>query len=307
MEEPEPLFMIHILDGYSFRNLMGIIKHEINQASMILSEKSIEISFISSNGHSGHNILLFPYDCAKWSYNLRDEYGELYEEFPIAFDTTQFFNTTKSIGKRDGIRIYLLPGDDKLSVQLLKVSTKNPGSAEIFMIKILNIEHSRYTPPVYTTEPNIRVLAKDFTEMCGCVIDQRCETLDAEADNNAIIFKGIQANRNVAYIKRYEGQNNQCSQQESVQLASNINDISNMLRNMSTDEKKPTNRPKLRLNVVSNNNVSVKIPIVTIKSISKIHNISNNNTLLKFYVEKGKPLKISSSISGYGLYEITLV
>lgn len=308
MEELEPLFLIHMLDGYSFRNLMGIVKHEINQTSMILSEKSIEISFVSSNGCSGHRILLRPLDCVKWSYNLRDENGNLYGEYPIAFETTEFFNITKSIGKRDGIRIYLLPGDNKLNIQLLKVSTKDPGSAEIFMIKILQTEHSRYTPQTYKDEPNIRVLAKNFTDMCSCVIDQKCEVLEVTGNESGIIFKGIQGNKNDVYIKRYEAQSPQSSsRQDNVQLASNIGDIANMLNNMRINENKSATRSGLSLNVVNSNLISIKIPISTIKGISKLHNLSSNGMLLKFYIEKGKPLKIACPIGIYGDYEIFFV
>ena len=305
MEAREPLFLIHILDGYSFRNLMGIVKHEINQTSMILSEKSIEISFISSNKKSGHRIIINTMECVNWSYNLRDEDGDLYEEYPIAFDTTEFFNITKSIGKRDGIKIYLLPDDNKLSVQLLKVSTKDPGSAEIFFVNILQAEHSRYTSNIYTSEPNIRVLAKNFTDMCGCVIDQKCEFLCVEGDDSGLIFKGIQANKSESYIKRYDAQNSSYMRQENIQLASNIDDIANMLKNVNIEKKNGTKG--LSLNVVSNNSISIKIPIVTIKGLSKVHNCCPNNALLKFYVEKGKPLKIQCSISTYGDYEIFLV
>lgn len=305
MEEIEPLFMIHILEGYSFRNLMGIVKYEISHASMILSEKSIEISFISSNGRSGHKIILRPLDCLEWTYNLRNEEGRLHDEYPIAFDTTELFNITKSIGKKDGIRIYLLPRENKLNIQLLKMSTKDPSSAEIFMIKILQVEHSRYVPQEYTTESNIRVLSKNFTEMCGCVIDQKCETLEIEANNNSIIFKGIQANQNVAYIKRYEGQS-QNFQQEPLKLANNINEIANMMKNLNLDKKKTTGGG-LSLNVVTSNSVSIKVPIVTIKVLSKIHNVAGNAALLKFYVEKKHPLKIELSVGNYGSYEIFLI
>lgn len=306
MEEIEPLFMIHILEGYSFRNLMGIVKYEINQASLILSEKSIEISFINSNGRSGHKIVLRPLDCLKWVYNLRDEEGNLHKEYPIAFDTTELFNITKSIGKKDGIRIYLLPGENKLNVQLSKMSTKDPGSAEVFVVEILNVEHSRYVSPEYTTESNIRVLSKNFTEMCGCVIDQKCETLEIEANNNSIIFKGVKANQNVAYIKRYEGQPQNFSQQEQLQLASNINEIANMMKNLNLDKRKPTGGG-LSLNIVNSNSVSIKVPIATIKVLSKIHNVAGNTALLKFYVEKKHPLKIELAVGNYGSYEIFLV
>lgn len=307
MEDNEPLFLMQILDGYAFRNLMGIVKHEINQVSMILSEKTIEISFLGSNGRSAHLIKINTVELVQWRYNIRDDDDQLVSEYPIAFDTTELFNITKSVGKRDSILIYLLPGENQLNVKLLKVSTKDPGSAEVFMIKILTIEHTRYAPNEYTNEPNIRILAKNFSEMCGCIIDQKCEHLQIEADNTGIIFTGIQANKSVSYIKRYEAQNSNSSyNREQIQLASNIGDIANKMKNLNIGEKKTG--PGLSLNVVNSNTISIKVPISTIKSINKLNNVTNvNGALLKFTIEVRKPLKISTNISSFGQYEIFLV
>src|SRR5579863_9533822 len=98
MENRQPLFLLHLVNGYTLRNVMKIIKSEVTQTTLILSEKSIEISFINNKKSAVHKIMIDPQECNNWIYNFRNEDGSLMEEYPIGFDTTEFYNTTKKIG-----------------------------------------------------------------------------------------------------------------------------------------------------------------------------------------------------------------
>ena len=52
--------------------------------------------------------------------------------------------------------------------------------------------------------------------------------------------------------------------------------------------------------------MTVKVPIGTVKALSKIHNISPPGTQLRFYFSEGKPTKLESPIGTYGTYTICL-
>jgi hypothetical protein len=135
----------YIYDGYSLRNTLGIIKAETEVASMILSKDAIEISFHNRQKTTLHSIRLNTAEFTSYDYNAVDtETGQLMKEFPIAFETKELFNTTKGIGRRDSIRIYLLQGNSKLNIQQIKAGAKDPGKSGALFVNILTTEHRRF-------------------------------------------------------------------------------------------------------------------------------------------------------------------
>lgn len=305
METQQTLFLMHVMDGYSFRNTIGIIKSETEHATMVVSEKSIEISFLNTSRCAVHKIVLYPQEFIMYRYNIRGEDGNLLPEYPLAFETNEMFNTTKGIGRRDGIRLYWLAGDNKINVQPIKMSTKDPGRAGALFVKILPIEHIRYDPGPYNPEPNIRVLSKDFADLCSQGNSSKCTSLEIIGHASAVTFKGIFANQSMAFINRFVSQTEVT---KSAEAASNIDEIDNLIDNLRVSgTHTPSPTTGLSLNIVNSEDLmTIKVPIATIKSLSKIHNISPSGTLLRFYFSEGKPTKIESPIGTYGCYTICL-
>ena len=305
MESQQTLFLMHITDGYSFRNTIGIIKSETDRATMVLSEKRIEISFLNSAKCAAHKIILFPQEFALYKYNIRDDNGDLIPECPIAFNTNEMFNTTKSIGRRDGIRLYCLQGENKINIQPIKMSTKDPGKASALFVKIITMEHKRYDMAVYDSEPNMRVQAKDFADVCSQVNTLKCTYLEIVGHSSGVTLRGILANQNVASINRF------VSQTDTTRIdtvpASNISDIYNLINNIRGEEQFESESKGLSLNIVKCDDLmTVKVPITTVKALSKIHNISPTGTLIRFYFAVGMPTKIESPIGTYGQYIICI-
>lgn len=308
MDKSQTVFLMHIMDGYSFRNAISIIKSEINYASMIVSEKLIEISFANSEKRAIHKFSFFPQEFSVYHYNIRDDFGELMKEYPIGFDTNEFYNTTKGIGRRDGIRIYWLQGENSFNVQPIKTSIKDPGRAGALFVKILNIEHVRYDTTPYNKEPNVRVQAKDFSDICTQAITSKCISLDIIGHESAVSFKGLRANQSQASFNRFTSQT---SAPKIAPLASNISEIDNMIENLNStiENYHISESPSMGLNlniIQSEDLMTVKLLVPTMKALSKIHNISPPGTQLKFTFEERKPTKIESPIGTYGLYVVCL-
>lgn len=307
MDNQNPLFLMHIMDGYSFRNTIGIIKSETEHATMVLSEKLIEISFLNTSKCAVHKIVFYPQEFIVYRYNIRDENGNLVKEYPIAFDTNEIFNTMKGIGRRDGIRLYWLPGDNRINIQPIKMSTKDPGRAGALFVKILPLEHVRYDVNVYDPEPNVRVQSKDFADLCSQANTLKCTSLEIIGHNSAVTFKGIHANQTVASINRFVSQTETPKTSSTPVIASNISEIYNLMDNFSVTPNNSYDNNSLssglKLNIINNDNLTnAKVPISTIKALSKIHNISPPGTLLRFFFDEGKPTKVESPIGTYGLY-----
>lgn len=294
MDISQTLFLMHIMDGYSFRNMVAIIKSETEYATMVLSEKLIEISFINSSKCAVHKIIFHPQEFIMYRYNIKDQDGNLIKEYPITFETNELFNTTKGIGRRDGIRIYWLDGDNKINIQPIKTSTKDPSRIGALFVKILNMENIRYDIGSYHSEPNVKVQAKEFAELCSQASSLKCTSLEIIGQKNSVIFKGILANQTVASLNKF---------------VSHLNSSYTEQKNQDVQENKKldTINNSMSLNIIRNEDlITIKVPIATIKAFSKIHNISPTGTLLKFYFCEGKPIKIESPIGTYGTYIVCL-
>lgn len=297
MDVREILFLMYIMDGYSFRNTIGIVKNETDYATMVLSKDLIEISFINSSKYAVHKILLHPKEFIIYRYNIKDQNGNLMKEYPIAFETNELFNTTKGIGKKDGIRLYWIEGDNKINVQQIKTSSKDPGRIDALFVKILNMEYVRYEIGPYNNEPNVKIQSRDFAEICNQANILKCTYLELTCDKNGITFKGILPDQNIGLVNYFVA-----NPKEETKKASNMNEIDNLLNARAYAR----NVCSVNLNIIKEDLITVRIPIVTIKALSKIHNISPQGTYLKFYFSKGKPLKIESLIGTYGTYIICL-
>ena len=304
MDSSQTSFLIHVADGYSFRNTIGIIKSETDHATIVLSERLIEISFMNTSKCAVHKITFFPQEFTVYRYNMRDEDGNLREEYPITIETNELFNTAKNIGRRDGIRIYLFPGDNKINVQPIKMSTKDPGKASALFVKILNMEHVKYDTPPYNPEPNVRVQAKDFAELCSQVNTVKCTSLEIVGHTNGVIFNGILANQTIASTNRFSSQTDAC---KPVSTIANMDRIDEIIESLPVTDSYLESSVGLTLNIMKIEDLmTIRIPISTVKALSKIHNISPPGTLLRFFFSEGKPAKIESPIGTYGLYIICL-
>jgi hypothetical protein len=306
MDASQPLFLIHIMDGYSFRNTIGIIKSETEYATMVLSERTVEISFLNTSKCAVHKIVLYTPEFTMYRYNIRDQNGALIPEYPIAFETNEIFNTTKGIGRRDGIRLYWMPGENKINVQPIKTTTKDPGRAGALFVRILTMEHMRYDTGLYNSEPNVRVQAKDFADLCSQANTLKCAHLEIIGHNNAVVFKGILPNQTVASINKFVSQTETT---RTAKVAANIDDFDTMFGHLRVNDA-PLALPTttgLSLNIVKTEDLmTVRVPIATVKALSKIHNISPGGTQLRFHFVEGKPTKLQSPIGTYGLYDIYL-
>lgn len=326
MDISEALFAVQITDGYSFGKMVGIIKSETEQMSMVFSPETIEISFLNSSKCAVHKIVLLTQELTQYRYNIRDSDGKLLPQYPVAVDTNELFNTTKGIGRRDAIRMYLVEGDTKIHIQPLKTSMKDPGRVGALFVKILSMEHTRYDIPNYQKDPNVRVQAKDFADLCGQANTLKCTSLEIVGGSNSVVFKGILPNNQVASLQRFVSQTviagtrigasgivsasssvPSSTAPNSAAASSGNSDIDHLVGNMRLDSLTSLHPTGVTLNVVrSEDLMTVRVPIATVKALSKIHNISQTGTLLRFYFAENMPTKIESPIGTYGSYVICL-
>jgi hypothetical protein len=300
----EFVFNLHILNGYAFKNLLTILKSETKTATMILSPDNIEISFLNNNGEGLHIINMDPHENIEWSYNPTDEYGDLLQNYPIGFNCIDAFNTVKNIGMNDSIRLFLIKGESTVMVQPLKSSSKDMGQFKIFKFDIIETEYSRYEVGEYKITPNIKIYSKSFSDLCSEVGNVKCEYINIEGDGEAVTFRGFNGSKKEVYINRYDDLSTAKNTKPKA-VAQNISDIDDLISKINlSDVAKP--KTSLKLKIINDDNIVVKVPISTFKSLSKIDNISPKGSVLRFYLEKNQPIKIETQIGTFGTYQIYL-
>jgi len=301
----EFLFNLHIIDGYAFKNLLTIIKSETKTATMLLSSDNIEISFINNNSEGLHIINMDPHENIEWSYNPRDDNDNLLETYPIGFNGLDVYNTIKNIGMNDSVRLFLIKGENEVMVQPLKSSSKDMGQFKIFKFDIIETEYTRYEVGNYKTTPNIKIYSKSFSDLCSEVANVKCEYINIEGDGEAVTFRGFNGSKKEVYINRYDDLSTTKNNSKPKMVAANISDIDNLISKINvSDISKP--KTGLKLKIINEDHITVKVPISTFKSLSKIDNISPKGSVLRFYLEKNQPIKIETAIGTFGTYQIYL-
>lgn len=301
----EFVFNLHIVNGYAFKNLLTILKSETNTATMILSQDNIEISFINTKSGGGglHIINMNPHENVEWFYNPKDDNADLLETYPIGFNCIEVYNTIKNIGMNDSVRLFLINTESSVMVQPLKSSSKDMGQFKVFKFDIIETEYTRYEVGEYKTTPNIKIYSKSFSDLCSEVGNVKCEYIDIEADGEAVTFRGFNGSKKEVYINRYDDLSTSNSKPKIV--AANISDIDNLISKINISE---ISKPKtgLKLKVINEDHSTVRVPMSTFKSLSKIDNISPKGSVLRFYLEKNQPIKIETAIGTFGTYQIYL-
>lgn len=311
MDADSLLFMMQINDGYAFRNTMTIIKQEVTTASMFISRDKIQITFISDSKRNMHDITLDTNEFVAYHYNIVGEDGTFIEEYPICFNTTEFLNTTKSIGRKDGIRVYWSLDDQfRLNVQEIKASAKDPGKGGCSFVNILPQGAEKCTGQEYAAaRPSVQIQARDFADLCNQANLMKCAFLEVTGRQSSIYFNGILPNRVSAFVKEFDrGTIPFIKQAPTAANISSLDSIINSLSVNDNDPKKTKADPKrIKLAISTENYIKqVQIQPSTFKALSKIHNISPQGNLLKIYFEEEKPIKIENKISTYGTYVIYL-
>ena len=307
MDKNERLFLMQISDGYSFRNMLGAIKSETTEATMILTATQIRLSFINKTKTAVHRIELDPLEFTCYEYNIKDSNGEVLPEGRITFNTAEFFNTTKMVGKRDSIRIYWLRDDTQFNVQPIKVNTKDPGRAGASFVTVVvkTEQEDDYIIEINNGQvPNVRVQAKEFSDLCSQANTLKCPILEIVGRKNGVLFRGILSNNTPAFVSKFGNHTEPTSGINKD--GSNVDEYLDNLKSSSAFSSNPI-KQRLELNIVNTDDLMTsKLPNSTIKALSKFHNISPPLTNLRFFFAENKPTRIESPIGTYGKYSIAL-
>ena len=179
------------------------------------------------------------------------------------------------------------PSNFYIQVRSQEKSSDNP---MFYYMPVKNEDIEIFELPVYLrgkNDPTCTVCQTDFNKVCKNLIKNKCTYTEFIAYEKGIVIKGYTSDGKIATIKEY-GKCRFGAETKSSNTKSIINN---------------TNKPDIIAPKLSIRNVDeierFKLHIKTIKSLAKLNGFSNSSTI-KFYIEKGAPMKLCTSIGSFG-------
>lgn len=266
--EDNSSFVADFIDGYSLRNLIEYLRSTNTHGNFIFTKEGI---YYQQTDASYSIINEFDIDAAEL---VCYEFSSEEEHIIVGVNINDMRTLTKSIGKKDSVRLYKVAGDPILYIQIIGSSERSSERANMSIIRPQKVPLITYDLPEYT-RPNLVVHALVFSKACAGMTSIKCASVETTSTGKGIVFKAVMANGIVGKVE-------------------------------SLGDTKVTSLgaapPKLNL-VDPDTYINVNVKASTIKALSKINNLTSNGTV-KIYTETGKPLKFTTKIGSYGILNI---
>lgn len=268
------IFGMKIADGYYLRNTLNIIKNEIDKVTLCINSKSVRISFVNRFKVANHIIDIFDEKLLKFAFTPQND---IEEEYKATIPTADLVNSTKPIGKKDQVSIYIDHARNFLSVQPIKAERDVRSSIEVFA-RILNEEGmraDRIDDSLYDNARKVSIIARELADICSRLTSQKSKYLRIYFNGSILTLSSISAQNEETFV--------------------------NQIHVLDEDEIDEDDEFMV-------DPISIDIPAETAKSLSKIHNTSHQPSVINFYFihggEKVPPVKLVSAIGSFGRHTI---
>lgn len=266
-DEPEYLFYADFSDGYSFRNLVEYLKNTNITGNLAFKKDGIFYEQHNNSTTLLNAIEIRGYDLSAYIYNSNSEV------INVGVNLANFRSITKSVGKKDSIRLYMVIDNPMLYISISSPNTKELNRNNVSVIRPQKLDVTGYTFPEYDrteTNPNCTAPSFDFNKMCMAMHSIKCNQVKIYSEGNNIIFKGM-----------FDG------------------DIVGRIDTFGVNKRNHTSIADIEASYY------ILIETSTIKALGKLNNLSPNGTI-KMYLEEDRPFKIISNVGSYGKLTIYL-
>lgn len=273
LRDSDVLFLLHLGDGYAFRNCISVLKPEVGTATMIASPDLIEISFKSRGECSIHKIEIYAKTLDYYKYCICAEPEKVHPEYAFSFAADALFNATKTVDRKDSMTIIW-----RASLQSHLIIVRNSlddlsGAASVLTVPLINLPGERYDlSSAYPLTPNVLVKAVDFADVCSDAATLKCSTFQITGEVSAVHFLGVNPSNDAPLRRRFGTQR-------------------------IVGKAQPETPGTI---------FEVRVPQTMVKALAKVHNITPGRNHIKFFFVAGRPLKIEMPIADYGLYTICI-
>ena len=293
--DPNASFVADFTDGYSFRNMIEYLRTTNSNGnfrfrSEVIYYEQDDASHIIVNQIEINNCELSLY-----------EFNSKASDIVLGVNISDMRAITKTIGKKDSLRIYKLAGDPLLYIQIIGNNSRGTGRQNISVVRPHKVEVVEYKIPEYKRSeryPNCTISSTDFAKMCTSMSSLKCNYVTVYGLPKGVSFEGLTDGAMFGRIERFGSQD----------YSPNIHSMDSSSSPLRLNNINVPNTPKPRLVIkqttpLPEDQIKIKIKMGLIKALAKLNNLTNHG-MIKIYMEPDNPLKIICQIGNYGTLRI---
>lgn len=278
-------FIAEFSDGYSFRNMIEYLRVTNAQGNFRFDEDGIKYEQSDATQTILNQIEIFKYELTKYEFYSRTD------QVIVGVNISDVRSITKTIGKKDAVRLYKKSNDPMLYIQIIH-NSRGADRTNVSVVRPRQVDLDQYDLPEYQRDekhPNFTLPASDFSRACTAISSVKCDMVLIHGFSGGAQFDAMMEG---GIVRRFERLGN-C---DDCVLTQGRPDQSGS----SGNNERQSRRLKL---IIKNERPTIKVRTSTIKALSKLNNLSSNGTV-KFYMEQVNPLKLVCRIGTYGTLRV---
>lgn len=285
-------FFVTFVDGSSFRYLIEYLRLISEEGSFVFHPKAI--TYVKGNEDMTIlNVLKIK------TYELTDyEFISFNDKIIATINLADLRNKTGTVGKKDQLDIYRRQDEpSNLYIQMRSQEKSTGDDGMLYCMHMTSDTLTEYEDIVYTrdkTSPVCTVYQSDFSKLCKQLCKNKSSYIEFIVYENGIVIQGYDLDGKAGALKKYGN-----FQEEENSKISNTKSMLNVKGNTKKSNKKA---PKLKIRD-KNEIERYKVDLKQIKALAKINGFSSNSTI-KFYAERGLPMRLDCNIGTFGKLSI---
>lgn len=282
LPDGELLFSVQFDDAYHIRNLFEYLRVISIDANLIFSKNSIECSCANGIRTILNKFVIRTSDLPYY-------FNDVYKDVAVGVNLGSFARTTKNIGKKDAFKMFMIMGINKVFYEIIATTnsgmmTQSSGSIDVKVVDDMDVTF----PTEFDQQPVQSIPINTFCHNCSVLANLRCTRVVITGYEHALKLEGIDNYDQIQNVQRFYPSKMHL-------IRSNVDDSVSVLINKNAVDAD-----------IGEQQQKVKVPMLTIKWISKLSNISPHGDRILIHAEPTKPIRLSGNIGYYGRFEIYL-
>lgn len=255
-------------DGYCLRNLIEYAKSTNTSGNFIFTPDKILYARADANSTLVNEFIISACNLSYYEYRSEEP------EIAVGIKLSDLRSITKSIGRKDGLRIRMYQGDPLFHLEIVTSNTKGMNRNNENTLRPQTVSEPGYEVGEYAvdSQPNYKISVADFCRSCMSMNSIKCSSVLISCYPNSITFEGTLEGGIVGR-----------------------RDFYHRLPDGQPETGEPTRTLRVRVNII--------------KSLSKLVNVCNGTGVIRFFLgldEANDPLRLRCKIGAIGHLNIYL-
>lgn len=179
-----------------------MLRAETQWGTIKLTPTTISITETNQTKTTLINVLI-NVDKIEYKYNVYDDDGNLLPYFLMGFSTPDLVKALKPVKRRDGVDIYMCPGDSRIFVQP-RAFTRNSRRTCLGIVNSELRDYAEYEFPTYTiSRPTVRVQPLELSGTCTQAASSRCLFIDIIGYSEGIDICHLSPQRQIIHYETF--------------------------------------------------------------------------------------------------------